>query len=404
MAIMTKYLPHLAWLQSQNEKMLELVEKWANINSGSYNLAGLELMASTLKQDFQVLGGKITEIPLPPTTSIDSLGNAIEERHGINLHIEKYPNAPFKVFLGGHMDTVYGSASSFQNTERIAPNILKGPGVIDMKGGLAIMLKALECLEKSPFAGKIGWEILINCDEETGSTASAPLFATYAKRNQIGLIFEPSFSDGSLVNARKGSSNYTIVSKGKAAHVGRDFHQGKNAITALVRLLLKAEAFNDPQSGIIVNIGSITGGGPINVVPDLAIGKINVRMEDMHQQRMIHAAFEKIVNDANHSGEGIFLLHQQITRPPKPFDSIQKALFEKFAACAKELNTEIKWKATGGVCDGNLLAAEGLPVIDTLGAIGGNMHTDEEFLLIDSLVQRATLVALFLMKLSEEKR
>lgn len=397
---MAKYSPFLTWLHGQKEAMVGLVEKWANINSGSSNLDGLARMATCLKQDFQVLGADVSEIPLPNTTGINSHGDKIEVKHGCNLLFQKRRNAPLRIFLGGHMDTVYGADSPFQKTSRPDPHTLKGPGVVDMKGGLVILLKALECLERSPFAEKIGWEVLINSDEEIGSMASEPLFRECAKRNQLGLIFEPAFPDGALVSARKGAMNYTIVCRGKAAHVGRDFHLGKNAVTGLARLLLKIEDLN-LQKGIILNVGSIFGGGPSNIVPDLAVAKINIRIENREQGAFIKNHLEKLAKEANQNKGVSFYLHQGAERPPKPFDAKQQVLFEKFASCAKELGTEIRWKPTGGVCDGNLLAAEGLPVIDTLGAIGGNMHTHEEFLSIDSLVQRATLTACFLMQLAE---
>lgn len=272
-----------------------------------------------------------------------------------------------------------------------------------MKGGLVILLKSLECLESSPFAGKIGWEVLINSDEEVGSAGSEPILIQCAKRNQLGLIFEPSFSDGTLVSSRKGSANYTIVCKGKAAHAGRDFFLGENAITALADVILKIQALTDKEMGITVNVGFIIGGGPTNIVPDHALCRINVRTVEKHQNQAVCLAMEKLIHEENETKGTQCTLYSHHVHAPKLFDEKQKRLFEQMASCGKKLGIELKWKPSGGACDGNVLAAQGLPVIDTMGAVGGNIHTSEEYIEVDSLLERSRLCALFLMNLAGEK-
>jgi glutamate carboxypeptidase len=278
--------------------------------------------------------------------------------------------------------------------------VLRGPGVCDAKGGMLVMLFALLALQRSEWAHKISWELLLNPDEEIGSPGSTPLFLEAARRNDAGLVFEPALPDGSLVSGRKGSGYFTIVVHGKAAHAGRDSHLGRNAIHALARFLAAQieSTANDP--GIILNTGWIHGGGAVNIVPDLAIARINVRVETVQQQE----AFERDLHArvaGYESADGIRLeCHGRFTAPPKPLTPAIEQLLQQFRDCAGALGFPLAWRPTGGICDGNRLAAAGLPTIDSLGVRGGNMHTEEEFVELDSLAERARLTALFLMRMA----
>lgn len=401
---MDVYQQHLDWIKTQREGMIELLDLWANINSHSTNLDGLAKMLSALKTAFSFLNGNMRVIPLPPRKRINKKGEIVEEACGDALSITKHPEAPLRIFLGGHMDTVFPLNDSFQATNWIDANTLQGPGTADMKGGLIIMLKALEALERSPFAGKIGWEIVINPDEEVGSVSSQPIIVQAARSCLLGLLFEPSFSDGTLVSARKGSANFTGVAKGKAAHAGRDFHLGRNAIGALAHFIVAIEALTDLDKGVTVNTGHIEGGGPTNVVPDLAICRFNIRIADPLDWPRVKSDLERCAK-AIQMKEGISLeLYENVFRGAKPFDTQQQALFNALKNSAVELGSDLKWKPSGGVCDGNILASIGVPSIDSLGAIGGNLHTSQEYVLIDSLVERATLTAYFLMKLARVEK
>ena len=398
--LMEQHLAYLNRLNSQQEEMAALLESWANINSGSENLPGLARMLSALKEAFSSLKGNIQEIPLIPRKKIDSSGIQVESPLGNALSITKHPSAPIQVFLGGHMDTVYSASSPFQKVERLDADTMRGPGVADMKGGLLIILKALEALENSPYRGKIGWEVLINPDEEIGSPGSGHLFEESALRNDAGLIFEPALPDGFLVSARKGSANFTVVARGKSAHVGRDFHLGRNAIAALSKFIVKADALTKLEKGLTVCIGNVEGGGPVNIVPDLAICRFNVRMNQVHELISVKKKLKKLIEKENQTDGIKLVLHENIERPPKLFDEKNQALFESMRSCAALLGQNLQWKPTGGVCDGNILSAAGLPTIDTLGALGGNIHTTEEFIKLNSLKDRAALTALFLIKVA----
>ncbi len=229
---MSSVIRPVDWIDSQAQRMLELVEHWANINSASDNLEGLAQMDAVLSDAFSPLGGEMKLIDLPPRQIIDSSGQVVQKPLGRALSVIKRPDASLRVFLGIHMDTVYGLDQPFQTTQRLGASRLRGPGVADAKSGIVVMLIALEALERSEVADFIGWEVLINPDEELGSPGSTPLLTQCAKRNHLGFVFEPTLADGSLAGQRKGSGNFTVVVRGRSAHAGREFHLGCNAITA----------------------------------------------------------------------------------------------------------------------------------------------------------------------------
>ncbi len=403
----------LDWIDTQRDRMIDRVRRWCNINSGSTNLAGLAAMTDALDESFAGLSGHNRRITLTPAPTIDSHGQRRETPLGQAIHITNPCDAPLRVFLGIHMDTVYGPDHPFQVVEQVDTNTLRGPGVVDAKGGLAVMLTALEALERSGLSKKLCWEVLINPDEEIGSPGSAPLLAECAKRNHLGLVFEPTLPNGALVGARKGSGNFTVVVRGQAAHAGREFDKGRNAVVAMARLMTDLDDLNrslnstpDSSSGsdqgpaVTVNVGKIEGGGPVNIVPDLAICRFNVRITDAESIPRIQGRLEEMIASVNRLDGIQAELHGGITSPPKPMDAPITRLFDGVARCGQDLGIPICWQPSGGVCDGNKLAAAGLATVDTLGPRGGDLHSPSEYLLLDSLTERAKLTALLLMKLA----
>ncbi len=397
---MADYAPILAWIDAQQPRMESLVSRWAGINSGSGNIAGLDRMVQELTDAFAVLRQPITRVPLPPRQVIKADGRMAAEPLGAALSIKARPQRPLQVLLGIHFDTVYPAVSEFQLVQRSARQTLHGPGVADAKGGLAVMLIALEALEQSPYAVNIGWEILLNPDEEIGSPGSAPLFLDAARGKIIALLFEPALPDGSLVGARKGSGNFVFVVRGKAAHAGRDFHTGRSAIVTLSELVLALHKLNDRGPDITVNVGRIEGGGALNIVPDLAIARVNIRCRLPEQQEQIYRELDAIIRQAD-AVEGITVeLHGGFHAPPRIFDDAHTLWFNRAAQCSMELGAPITWHDSGGACDGNRLSAAGLPTIDTLGPVGTGIHSFAEQITLPSLAERAKLTALLLLKLA----
>jgi glutamate carboxypeptidase len=275
--------------------------------------------------------------------------------------------------------------------------------VSDAKGGLVVMLFALRAFEQfvqTSGRGGLGWEVLINADEEIGSPGSRHLFEDCAKRVQFGLLFEPTLQGGHLVSSRKGSGNFSIVVRGRSAHAGRDFQQGRNAVVAAAAMTAQLHGLNGRWPDLTLNVAGIDGGGPFNVVPDLAVVRFNIRYGDAGQGLEIQNTLKEIA--ARNVADGVQVsLHGEFSSPPKPLDQAGTKLLEAFRDCGTELSLDLRWQPSGGACDGNRLAACGVPNVDSLGVHGGKIHSPEEFVLLDSLPERAKLTALFLMRLAD---
>lgn len=396
------YEAFLAPVNAAFDGMVARLTRWCLINSGTGNLAGLETMLKALCADFASLSAKTEVIELSPYSAIDSKGRTVSRELGKAIRFVKRPEAKLKVLLAGHYDTVFNADHPFQNVKKIDDNTLNGPGVADLKGGLAIILQALQAFEASPFAANLGWEVLINPDEEIGSPGSTPLFEEAAKRCDLGLVFEPGYPDGTVVGERGGTGNFVVIARGRAAHVGRDPENGRSAILALSKAILKIESLNGTIPGVIVNVGHVEGGGASNVVPDLAIARINARHQNLDAANALAAELARIVAELGASDGITMELSGGFNRAPKDVSEKTLALFRHLEICAKEEGAVLKLmdKRAGGVCDGNTLAHAGLPNIDTLGVRGGHIHSDKEYALLDSLVERSRLTARFLMKMA----
>jgi len=224
------------------EPMLDQLLSWAAINSGSRNLAGLETMADLLVDAFASLPGLVRLERPASVKSVDKAGRGIEIEHGRHLHLTVRPTAPVQLLFTGHMDTVYGADHAFQQTRWLEDGILNGPGVADMKGGIAVMLAALKAVESSKLNDRIGYEVVINSDEEVGSPSSAALLAQAAQGKNAALTYEPAaLPDGTLAGARPGSGNFDFVVKGRSAHAGRNPEDGRNALVAASELALAGD-------------------------------------------------------------------------------------------------------------------------------------------------------------------
>lgn len=365
----SQYLLPLQWIDEQFEEMCSLLEKWVNLNSYSNNPEGLKEMKNLLEEAFSSLGGTLTR---------DAFSLLIKKNHGSSVN----------VLLGGHMDTVYPQNFPLQKNNEI----WIGPGVADMKGGLIVLLYALKALENSPF--KVNWSVIINHDEEIGSSASSHHWLRAAKENDFALLFEPTLEDGSLVIERKGSANYTLEITGKKAHVGRNFEEGLSAIHALASFIEEARMQQKEYPHLILNFGKIFGGESRNVVADKATAHFNIRSKSIEEILFFEHLLEELAN--KYGGH----LQRDTLRHPKSACDKTKQLFSHIQECGKDLGMTITGKATGGVCDGNTLAEGGLPCIDTMGVNGGALHSENEFLLINSLKEKAKLTALILMRSS----
>jgi glutamate carboxypeptidase len=269
------------------------------------------------------------------------------------------PQANRRYLLTGHMDTVFPIDHPFQTTRWLDAETLNGPGVADMKGGIAVILAALLAFEQSPAATGVGYDVLLNADEETGSLSSAPLIARLAAGKAAALTYEPSARpDGTLAGARAGSGNYSVIITGRSAHAGRNPEEGRNAIVAAADLVLRLKGLEN--AGITVNPARIEGGSANNVVPDHAIVRFNIRPRGRGGRCLCCGPAHPDRRDRNRPRR----FHPCPRRhfpPAQAADPEAEGLFGLVRDCGAALGQTIAWQSTGGVCDGNNIAACGVP-------------------------------------------
>ena len=381
------------------EPMFAQVQAWSAINTGTGNLAGLAAQTAALADVFAALPGEVTLLDPAPVTAVAADGRTVEVRHGQHLVLRVRPDADRRILLTGHMDTVFPAEHPFQAQHWLDAETLNGPGVADMKGGIAVISAALTAFETSQHAARLGYDVLINSDEETGSLSSAALIADLARGKFAALTYEPSaLPDGTLAGARGGSGNYSLIITGRSAHAGRNPQDGRNAIVAAAALVLGLKALQ--RDGLAINPAKIEGGSANNVVPDHAVLRFNIRPASTALAEAFQHDLTLLIANTAQQHEVAIHRHGGISRPPKPLDTKAEALFGLVRDCGAALGQPIRWQSSGGVCDGNNIAACGVPVVDTMGVRGGAIHSPDEFMIVPSLAERAALSALVLNRLA----
>jgi glutamate carboxypeptidase len=393
--------PELQWIAEQQGASRAALLHLAQINSGSFNADGVAAVADALEPHFAPLAGPGERIELAAYTSTADDGSLRERRIGPAVRWRQRPDAPLQVLLCGHMDTVYGIDSPFQRVRALDEDRLNGPGVADLKGGLLVMSLALAALERSPHRDRIGWTVLLNPDEEIGSRGSALLLARAATQHHLGLIYEPAYADGNLASSRKGSGNFDLIVHGRAAHAGRNPGDGRNAVVAASELIARLYALNGQRDGLTVNPAYVHGGGALNIVPERCVFKFNVRTTQPDDEAWLMQQLATMQQDIDGRDGYTLEIRGGFTRPPKVFDDAHQRLAAMIDDCGRQLGLDLQFKPTGGCCDGNNLAACGLPNIDNLGVVGGEIHSDREWMRVSSLVERAQLSALLLLRLAD---
>jgi glutamate carboxypeptidase len=399
---MNQPLQTLLYSITQNQKsMVDQLHDWCEINSGTEHLAGLAQMHKTLNDAFSPLADEIHTLSFAPIKTLNMSGETILQTCGDALFIRKRPHLKRRVLLSGHMDTVYAEHHPFQALNFINDNHLNGPGVADMKGGLIVILHALLAFESTKGHEKLGWDVFINADEEIGSLASGAQLKAMASDYQAALVYEPAMTaSGLLAKNRRGSGKLTLIATGKAAHVGRAFDEGRNAICFLAQIITAVHKLNGKRHGVTINVGKIAGGDALNVVPDKAVAKLDIRIEHPDDEHWVRQQLELIINKIKQPDYSL-TIHGSFDRPVKRINPPTQRLFNRIQHIGRTLGLTLDWQDSGGCCDGNNLSVQGLPVLDTLGVRGGEIHSAGEFILIDSLVERASLSALLLVDLAQ---
>lgn len=358
----------------------------SSINSGSYNPEGVTRTAERLGEWINALEPDDVRLESIDPSPVMTDDGTIEERPvGSALVASKNADAPTQVLLFGHVDTVFPADHDFQTVTR-KDDKLSGPGVTDCIGGMLIGIEALRLADHhGVLDAGLGWTFVAVPDEEIGSTGSKPVLAGHGQGCIAGLGFEPSLPDGSLSHARKGSVTVHAVVSGRPAHVGREHALGRSAIRGLAEFITTVEAFTNES--ITVNCGRVTGGGPLNVVPDRAVGSFNIRVLDEEAEATVRDQFIAAAGAFTETPVELVWTGHRPAKTPGPG---QHRLLELGADL---LGNPVPVTDTGGCCDGNDLAAAGLPNLDTLGILGSGIHSSDEVADLSSIPTRAAFAA-----------
>jgi glutamate carboxypeptidase len=388
--------PSIAALPARTAELAALLERWANINSGSGHAAGLARMADALRAEFA------TAFPAAAGEVLPADAPGFNPPGAKALRFRLRPEAPLQVFLCGHYDTVYAADDAFQTCRWLDADTLNGPGVTDMKGGIVTLLAALQAFEPTPHAARIGWEVLLTPDEETGSHGTRALFEDAARRHHFGFVFEPARPTGDIIHSRKGTGGLVATCRGRAAHAAKIPNDGRNAILGLAAFLLAAAKFPAEQPGVLVNVGNIRGGtAATNVVPDFAQAEIDLRITRLAEREPLFARLEALARETGAAHDVKIELTGGLNRPPKENHPTEAALFPEFQRAARDAGLKpFNWVHGAGGSDGNFLGAAGLPCFDGIGPEGDHLHSAREYCRVATLAPRAQVVALFLHRVA----
>lgn len=304
-----------------------------------------------------------------------------------------------RVLIACHLDTVFEPHGPFcEMSIRPDGKTATGPGVVDMKGGIVIVFAALEAL--AACGVDVAWTLALTSDEETGSYHSEHVLKREARAHEIGLVVEPALPGGELAVERGGSGQFMLEARGRSAHVGREFEKGVSAVVKLAEAIVACGAMPDISKGRVLSIGPLQGGAATNAVPALARAWGNVRFPSKQIADELGVMIDALATE-----EGALpalSVSRSFNRAAKPLTPGVEALALRARGVAEALGQELPFTRTGGVCDGNILQGEGLPTIDTLGARGGGLHTEQEWIELASLVERAQLFATLLGRVAQE--
>jgi len=380
--------PPIAKMRASAGELGLLLASWCDQNSGSENFAGLEAMVYLLKAEFGRLPGVAEYLPLTVTPAEA-------------LRIRVRPKAPIQLLFSGHYDTAYGETDAFQRCEFSGAEKMRGPGVIDMKGGLVVMHAALEAFERTKHSGQIGYEVLLTPDKETGSYGSALILAKTAKRHHFGFVFEPARPNGDVVRSRNGTGNFIVTCYGRPTPVAGGQEAGPNAVATLTKFLSHVSRLPHELPGVQVNVGPIRGGAATPGVSVFSDAELDLSLTGDVKAVTVLGRLQVLAATINASDGCKVEINGAFRRPPMDCPPATENVFSLWQQCNRDLGlAPFSWVHSNRSSDANLLAAAGLPCLDGLGPIGDRMHSPEEWVDLISLVQRAQITALFLHRLA----
>lgn len=365
---------------------LEELRPLIDVDCGTYTVEGIEFVASQFEAKFQQLCGWSVK-------RIDC-GKA-----GVGLEIRNQPQAEqIDVMLIGHMDTVFPVGTSAKRPMSQDAEKAYGPGVSDMKSGLLNIVYAMRNLDQSVL-DKLSICICMNPDEETGSLDSVEWIQSMAKQAKNVLVAEAARADGGLVKARKGMARYKMSFQGVAAHAGNEPEKGRSAITEMANWILAINGMTNFESGTTLNVGIVSGGAGANIVPEHAEAIVDVRFWNNNEYDDVDTQLNGMAQQPHVEGVDVELVREAY-KPSMVPSADTEALMMLVEESAQELSVDINWKEVGGGSDANNTAILGVPTLDGLGPIGAGFHSDQEYLLLESIEPRIKLLMRVIEKLA----
>lgn len=375
----------LSALSARDGEILTLTEQMVRVNSYTNNIAGVNLVGGHLRDALSGTGLLLEVTP----------GKATGDH--LTFSTPAAANAP-AILLIGHHDTVF-PPGTFERFE-VDGDVARGPGVLDMKGGLSIVAVVLRALSDANLLERMPLRFISVGDEEVGSPSSRPVLEALAAKARAGLVFEAGRMGDAIITARRGSGNATVLSHGKAAHAGNALSSGRNAIWALAKFIDSVQPLTDEARGLSVNVGLVSGGSARNTVPAEARCELDLRFSDAAGEQDLTRSLYEAAKRAAESIEGTRLDTQiEITRRPWSPSEENLALCDRYAQSQREAGLFAeRAPRMGGGSDANTVAAVGLPAIDGLGPRGSGFHTHDEHISIASLHLKAEALLRFLVR------
>ena len=373
-------------LAGQREAMIALLADLVNIDSGSYNKAGVDAVGARLRAHLEAHGVACETIPNA------TYGDCLRARVGRDGDKQN-------ILIMGHRDTVFPDGTAAARPFHIEGTRASGPGVADMKSGLVMNSFVLEAFQRfggapCPLVG------LYTSDEEIASPSSRPIIEAEARQARTVFNSEPGRPTGNVVSQRKGAAFLELAITGKAVHSGVDHKAGISAIEALARKIQRLHALTDYDSGVTVNVGLVRGGTAVNTVAAHAVAEIDVRFTSLETMDDVLARVHAICAAEELPGSTSWITREGKFLPLVPTPA-SMSLIELYTRCARELGFTVKGEATGGSADSGFCAALGAATLCATGPVGGNVHRDDEWCAIDTLVPRAQALALTILRLTE---
>ena len=377
-------------ITAARQRFIADLERLVNIDCGSYTKAGVDVVGGWTADFLRGLGASVEQRPN------DTLGDTVVAT------FEGGADAGPRVLLIGHLDTVFDEGTAAARPFRIEGGRAYGPGVTDMKSGLLAGLYAIAALRavlgELPF-GRLVY--IANPDEEIGSVSSSPHIREFAAESDVCLVLECARANGDIVSARKGIVDLRLTVHGRAAHAGVEPEKGRNAIVEAARLTRDLDVLNGRWPGVTINVGVVAGGTRPNVVPELCTLEVDVRATSREQLEAAEAQIRELTRATVVPDTSVEIAEMGRHWPMEKLDRSGR-LVEHAQAVARRLGFDVRDVATGGASDANTTAGMGVPTIDGLGPIGGNDHSPAEYLELDSIVPRTTLLAGLLLAIARD--